>query len=388
MITSRERHVPRTLLLLAASLPLSAVGCATPRSEAVAPRPSVVRATSLVAAETSTCAVDELGRVHCWGRDCHGAPSDGAFSFGCSRPRIVPGLEGVVSFAPRDVAIDDDCFARRDGAVLCGRVQSGFRVVLPARARTVVHAGTFGCALLDDGKVSCFRISPSSAPLPSAPKLEDMPTTTITGPADVAQLVARPGVVCAVSRSSRLWCWSGRATPEEPIAPFDKSVRRVALGTSHSHIDTGLSQFPWRVDAPRFIEQGGDACRLEVEGGLVCGQRSRVLERVARRSAEIHGLSVGIGGGCALLDGVAHCWWTGRAERDSRVMRGSAPFTDLVAGHGHTCALGTDGSVTCWGANENGEVGAGVKSRYEPATRVRGFGPTGPPGPSTGEIAL
>ncbi len=35
------------------------------------------------------------------------------------------------------------------------------------------------------------------------------------------------------------------------------------------------------------------------------------------------------------------------------------PAIDLVAGMGHTCALLMDGSVKCWGANNNGELATG-----------------------------
>ena len=86
---------------------------------------------------------------------------------------------------------------------------------------------------------------------------------------------------------------------------------------------------------------------------------------------------------CALdADGSASCWGgndggqlgDGSAQRRSSPTRVAAPepLTSLSAGMAHSCGVGVSGSVYCWGTNSSGQLGDGTRSaRTEPA-RVAG----------------
>jgi alpha-tubulin suppressor-like RCC1 family protein len=43
------------------------------------------------------------------------------------------------------------------------------------------------------------------------------------------------------------------------------------------------------------------------------------------------------------------------------------------AGLLHSCAVGVDGSVWCWGTNDDGQLGDGTTTQRLQATRVKGF---------------
>jgi alpha-tubulin suppressor-like RCC1 family protein len=42
-----------------------------------------------------------------------------------------------------------------------------------------------------------------------------------------------------------------------------------------------------------------------------------------------------------------------------QAVAGGLTFTALAAGFNHTCGIGTDGFVYCWGTNAEGELGIG-----------------------------
>jgi len=115
------------------------------------------------------------------------------------------------------------------------------------------------------------------------------------------------------------------ATPRlraEPASTPLASARRVTAGTWH-------------------------ACVLDLEGGLRC---------------------VGHGGRGQLGDGA-------REDRASlvQVLEAGAPIAGVVevcAGEGHTCARHADRHVSCWGANDRGQLGDGTFDDRPGPTRV------------------
>ena len=81
---------------------------------------------------------------------------------------------------------------------------------------------------------------------------------------------------------------------------------------------------------------------------------------------------------CALTrDGTAWCWGDNRNGQlgigQPTVLESSSPrrvitdtrFTSIAAGTWHTCALGVDGTVACWGDGRAGQLGADQATRSE-----------------------
>jgi alpha-tubulin suppressor-like RCC1 family protein len=87
---------------------------------------------------------------------------------------------------------------------------------------------------------------------------------------------------------------------------------------------------------------------------------------------------------CALdPNGAAYCWGFGTwgqlgggynasGYADSAFMpvavRGGLRFKAIAAGELHTCAIGVDNHIYCWGSNYNGELGTQYKSPGQPFT--------------------
>jgi alpha-tubulin suppressor-like RCC1 family protein len=89
----------------------------------------------------------------------------------------------------------------------------------------------------------------------------------------------------------------------------------------------------------------------------------------------LHGVTVGQDHACALdPSGNAFCWGHGQWNQVGQTAIGSAPpvaaptpvavltsvqFRALAAGDQHTCGIGTDNHIYCWGRDEFGQLGIG-----------------------------
>jgi alpha-tubulin suppressor-like RCC1 family protein len=99
-------------------------------------------------------------------------------------------------------------------------------------------------------------------------------------------------------------------------------------------------------------------------------------------SGPIRAVALGEYHTCALLsDGRISCWGRnvrgeigspspGPASPLPLEVRGVVSATTLAAGRMHTCALLTDHAVVCWGANESGQLGRPPSDEAQPPDRV------------------
>lgn len=116
-----------------------------------------------------------------------------------------------------------------------------------------------------------------------------------------------------------------------------------------------------------------------MDHGLVCGDALNSYDCSVSMVATDFGmlvpaaLALGSSFGCALLDdGQVACWGDNGygqlgvdpasvAQRSlPEVVSGLSNITSLAAGSGHMCALDSAGAVSCWGGNEEGQLGDGM----------------------------
>jgi tRNA A-37 threonylcarbamoyl transferase component Bud32 len=101
----------------------------------------------------------------------------------------------------------------------------------------------------------------------------------------------------------------------------------------------------------------------------------------AGRSGSAHAVAAGRGHSCAIRRGALFCWGAndfgqlgaGVSASGSRTpLRsfGAGLFTVVTAGAAHGCALSVDGSIYCWGANDKGQLGRSDAGRESRPVRV------------------
>ncbi|MEZ5331906.1 MAG: GH25 family lysozyme [Thermoanaerobaculia bacterium] len=193
---------------------------------------------------------------------------------------------------------------------------------------------------------------------------------------------------CGLTADGGVVCWGdhdrgqlGRSAPGPAAAPVEGlpgPVVELAAGGLHS-------------------------CAVLADGGVACwgngshGQLGTKIDGDSAAPRTVPGLpdpalSVAVGAyhSCAVLRGGAvYCWGDNRfgqlgdGTRTARpapapVVGLSGPVHSLDAGTSFTCALLVDGSVSCWGSNELGELGSGGYSGA-PLSRPE---PPNPPAPA------
>lgn len=303
--------------------------------------PELTGVTEVSGGYGTACAVRADTTVVCWGDNSGGQlgnilSAPGATSY---VPRPVTGLTGVTRVA---LAQDSACAVRSNGTVACwgrntfGKLGDGTTtdrslptdVVGLTDAVDVVAGNYTVCALRAAGKVSCWGAGPlgdgstGASPVP----------VEVPGLAGVTQLTGGSSHRCAVLGDQTVTCWGGNAWGQ------------LGDGTTTDRL------VPTPVPGLSGVAQ--------VAGG---GEHT-----------------------CALRTGDVSCWGFNRygqlgSPAGEFTVTSPTPVprmggaTALTAGGANTCALVAGDRVACWGANEQGNLGAGTTSWSELPTPVLGL---------------
>jgi len=263
----------------------------------------------------------------------------------------------------------------------------------------VVSGATHSCALRANGTVWCWggnidgtlgdgRERHEDCGSAGSTEIQDCsPPVEVIIVEDATHLSARGGSQnCVVRESGGAWCWGresvGPASGGEAIKNFEpvpraglESLETVSRGFNHT---CGIA--------------AGQAVCIGQNGSGQIGDGTRDEARVAHTVAMPTGLvdvqvSTGPHSGltCALTVDAAYCWGN---NADSQLGDGVADhaggcetymgsgydcalsaqavtlptgvmFTQIAPGGSHVCAVGDDGSLYCWGANNYGQLGLG-----------------------------
>lgn len=251
-------------------------------------------------------------------------------------------------------------------------------VPLGAAVRSAASRFFHTCAALADGTARCWGQNDRA-------QLGDGTTTTrpdptpVTGLSDVVQIATARSFSCARRGDDSVTCWgentSGqlgdgsyvyRPTPATTV-PLAKPPVTIVLGSSHA--------------CARFADGTGACWGNNVYGqlgnGTIFNSPMPVplpvdgVVQIATGGYSVGGPVIG-GQTCALrADGTIRCWGSndfgqlGTGLVSSPVLgpvdvTGVTDAVELVMGRYHVCARHAAGEVSCWGRNENGQIGDGL----------------------------
>ncbi len=397
--------------------------------------------TQIVAGDNHTCALFSNGQVRCWGRN-----NLGQLGYGHTRTigdDELPSSAGVVSVTTTPgvivtqlaAAVDRTCALLSDGSVKCwgdngfGQLGYGNRTIigddeLPSSvgpislsptpgmgAAAIVAGGNHTCARLASGPLVCWGLSSNGElgygntttigddELPSAAGAVDL--TRMNG-VSITGLGAGRFETCALLSDKTLKCWGLNSFGElgyGNILTIGDNEPPSSVGAVSVSASPGL--YPVSIVAGDFhtcalLSNSGVRCwGSNLDGELGYGNTQRIGDNElpsaapgvpvsATPGATVLSLAAGYGHTCAILsNGTLQCWGAnmygqlglgnvnnvGDDEFPSSVGPVSVTsmpgvtVTAVTAGSGHTCALLSDGEVKCWGDNRYGQLGYGNTQR-------------------------
>ncbi len=297
------------------------------------------------------------------------------------------------------------CAATRDAYVLCwgsndkGQIGAdvGEAAVTAAavdieRALVSVAAGEgFTCALDGDGAVYCWGDKEAGQTGPRQGLAEPGEPEQIVDIPAVAQLAVGRAHTCTVGVDGNLLCFGENSTGQlgrltaEPADPMPEAVEgfagvavQVASGGFHTcALDENAAVKCWGSNADGQLgrpteELASSTTPVEVELGLETGP--------ANGGVRVVQVSSGGKFSCALGDnGTVACW----GRNDDGQLGGDDPtltgpdlvqqlndVAQIACGRVHACARLKDGTVKCWGRGEEGQLGDGAATTNPVPTQV------------------
>ncbi|DAC19080.1 MAG TPA: hypothetical protein HA276_00610, partial [Candidatus Poseidoniaceae archaeon] len=287
----------------------------------------------------------------------------------------------------------DNWGAQGNGLASNSNLQSPSWVDLGAglTAESVAFGQHYGCAVLSDGSLKCWGKNDDGQIGDGTSEDKHSPVAVSLGAGRTADAVAMGNAhTCALLDNGSVQCWgddtwgdlgngagvTDRLSPSEYV-DFGAGRTAVALdvGTDHSCavLDNG-SLMCWGRDHKGQLGNGGTTTADQHSPAFVDLGTGRTA--VAVSTGHIHT--------CAILDdGSLKCWGS---DDDGRLGNGavtgdqpSPVLVDLGAGRTavavvaamyNTCAILDDGSLKCWGSDSQGQLGNGASTTADQPSPV------------------
>ena len=298
-------------------------------------------AAAITAGGGYTCALHQTGNISCWGANWDGQLGDGTNNYSSLQVKV-QGIDDAVAIS---TGVGSSCALHNDGNISCwgsnslGQLGNGtggtFHAHSPVPVKvtgiddaTAITTGSFfdsnSCALHQTGTISCWGRNDfgqlgngtggNEGDMSSVPvKVQDIGNATA--------ISAGWGHSCALHQNGTISCWGINLTAqiddnEEPTNSVPVKVQDID-------------------DATAISAGWGHSCALHQNGTISCWGIN-----------EYGQLGDGSDEGSLVPVGVV----------------GIDDATAISAGNFHTCALHRNGNISCWGYNLDGQLGDGTDS--------------------------
>lgn len=332
-----------------------------------------------VVAIADRCALTSTGSVLCWGQNFDGRVGNGTTDFS----RIAVPTTGLAAGVTAISAGGQMC-AVQDGRVMCwGRYQPGppfpetgslvptVVAGLPTDVRGVSVGDDHACLVTNGGAAWCWGAG-GDGRLGNGSEMGPSPSQVVGLSADVVKVAAGRSHACALTTAGAVVCWGSNASGQLGNGGGGSRSTPVMSGITIGAVDVAVAQ-----DTTCAVTNDGSSwCwGRNVYGQVGNGTTSESVTLPERTDLSgVASLSIGAVSSCARTTvGGVWCWGrnqNGEVGDGSTVVRLTpVPVTGLsmgvasvTASHGKACAVMTDGTVLCWGYNENYQLVDGTST--------------------------
>ena len=394
---------------------------AIPRPTLVSIDDDRLRPDTLTLSAQTACALSRDGEVFCKGRDLlarQPAIDQSKFVKVEGLPKDITTLD-IDLFTACALSKSEGLIC---WGILPGEPQDAFRFHLPTRVEDarepiehITLSLTHGCVLYATGNVACWGSNEWGQLGDHSQLYSARPHAIPLLAPNVTKLSAGANFTCSLHSNNNVNCWGSTAetilqnnTLEESVTPFaldaSASIHSIEVGAHHACAltfdgdvycwgnnergqlgdDTTLPRTsPRKVlglnERVVQLSAGKDhTCGVTAQGSILCwGAQLQHDEtpppyRISGLSSHPIQLTSGDHHACALLqNNDVMCWGSNRFDQidasipETKVSTPlektgfSSGIASLSAGGNHTCAVLFNGSIQCWGNNQDGQLGGG-----------------------------
>jgi len=343
-------------------------------------------AVAISSGDHHTCAILDDASVSCWGVNGNGQLGDGTYT-NRSTPAQTSSLGTTTN--PRTIALSERDFDG-DGILNIFDVHHN----LDYRETAISSGWRHTCAILDDGSVSCWGYNSNGG-------LGDGTTTNRTTPTQTSSLGTNRTVVaissgavhtCAILDDSSVSCWGSNSNGQLGDGTYtnrNTPAQTSSLGNGR----TAVAISPGDMHTCAILDDGSVSCwGRNSEGQLGDGTTTNRTTPTQTSSLGAGRTAVVISSGqshtCVILDdGTVSCWGyndDGQHGDGTTTQRNTPTQTSslgtgrtavaISSGGQHTCAILDDASASCWGYNGFGQLGDGTTTDRSTPTQTSSLG--------------
>lgn len=331
-----------------------------------------------------SCALLNTGIVRCWGLNTSGQLGD-ASVIEKHTPVTVSGISTATSIAAGN---NHTCATLTDSTVKCWGENEWYQlgngnqtdqtspvtVTGLSNAVELAAGASHTCARLSDGTIKCWGLG-TSGQLGNSVSNTSSTIVSVTGISTASQVSSGDNHSCAVLANGTVKCWGdnlygqlGDGTkPTDQNAPVTASGISTALQmmSGFNHSCTRLSDLTimcWglnangQLDTGDYVDQSvpilGTSTGTAVTGIYGGGNITSIID------PNLYSVGSNITGELGAGFGVGLNYTAAQVTYIDPELR----FTPAGSstGAGHTCAYSSEGVVSCWGNNSNGQLGDGT----------------------------
>lgn len=340
------------------------------------------------------CGIKITGNLFCWGRNDYkqlgrGGDNPPAVS---SQPVLVAELGPWIAAS---AGLNHTCAIKKDQSLWCwgnndhGALGNGVvqrtthplpqRINAPGQNWSAVTAGrNHTCALNVTGNLWCWggniygQLGNGVTVSQSLPIAADASLT-------LKAVAAGTHHTCGFTLKGQIYCWGYNAQEQLGDGQTLDPTRPVRVRTADEIQNVAVEKKDWQ----KVFAGGDQSCAIDETKALWCWGNNLPLisrngttvaaARPARKDLETGWNNVALGGSssedCGLKDGQRRCW----KEGVWNIQQETPQWNALAKGGLHFCGLASGGSLYCWGRNDEGQLGNGLRGgtvKLPDATRV------------------